>query len=379
MSGCMSNEPPVVRWKEKGEPREARWCSEADLPPPRTLLLADDRTTAEKALGTLRQGSYLLYGGDYLNARQLLAALGRRLAKKRRDQRPAPSPAEAFRRERGQRAEEHRLLTRLLVPLDAEYRVALRRGVDLRAACEPVWGPPDGRPVVASLRELQGMIGAAQWRERGLEVKGLPGRLHPHYGVFAPTRGEYPALLRKVPAPEGKRVFDVGTGTGVLGLLLLARGARDVVATDIDPRAVACARENAERMGFGARFTALQADLFPPGEADLIVCNAPWIPERPRTALDRAVYDAEGRFLRDFLAGARAHLAPGGEVWLILSDLAERLGLREEGELEKQIESAGLTVRWKQEVVPTHGKASDPEDPLHGARSGEVVRLWCLS
>ncbi len=347
---------------------------------------------------TIRQGKFLLYTGDFVNARQLLAALGRRLSKRATPRSgsggsPGPlTPAEAFRRERASRAEEHRILSRVLVPLDAEYRVALRRGIALRTACEPVWGPPPPEPsnpsepsepkaTVAPLRELLGMAGAAQWREKGLEVEGLPGRLHPHYGVFAPTRGEYPELLALAPPPEGKRVFDLGTGTGVLGFLLLARGAREVVATDVDPRAVACAKDNAERLGFSDRFTVHEADLFPPksAPADLIVSNPPWLPEQPRTALDRAVYDPDGAFLKGVLAGARAHLVEGGECWIILSDLAERLGLRPPGAFEALVREAGLEVKWTREVRPKHRRSSDPDDPLHAARSEEIVRLWCVA
>ena len=68
---------------------------------------ADDRTTADDALRRIRAGESLLYGGDFRNARQLLAALGRRLTP-----RPSPGtqPAEAFRKERHRRREAHLLL-----------------------------------------------------------------------------------------------------------------------------------------------------------------------------------------------------------------------------------------------------------------------------
>ncbi len=397
----MVDEPAVVTWRERsssGELHEkvATWRSESGLPPPsrESIATADDRTTADAAMRLLRQGKFLLYTGDFVNARQLLSALGRRLAKRGRvNPAAARSPAEIFRQERDLRAEEHRVLTRLLVPLDAEYRVALRRGIELRAACEPVWGPPPSSSfsssssevtalTVAPLRELLGMQGAAQWREKGIEIPGLPGRLHPHYGVFTPTRGEYPELLALAPAPTGKRVFDLGTGTGVLGFLMLARDAREVVATDVAPRAVACARDNAERLGFADRFTVYEADLFPPvkeAKADLIVCNPPWLPLQPRTLIDRAVYDAEGLFLKRLLEGARSHLTPGGECWIILSDLAERIGLRAAGEFEAMVRDAGLAVKWTREVQPKHKRSSDPDDPLHAARSSEIVRLWCVA
>lgn len=374
----MAAQAPTVRYVLGAAPHEARWQSEAGAPPPSRLFIGDDRLTADAALRKLRSGEHILYTGDFQNARQLLAALGRRLKKKERSA-PASSPLlERFRAHRRARAEEHALLNRLLVPLDANYAVALRRGPNVRDACEDVWGPPDARGTVVSLRELLGILGARQWREKGVEVPGLPGRIHAHYGVFTPTRGEYPQLLLRAPAPTGKRVFDVGTGTGVLGLLLLARGAQEVIATDQDPRAVACANENAQRLGFAGRFRAMEADLFPEGAADLIVFNPPWLPEPPKSRMDRAIYDPGGEVLRAFLQRAPTHLHPGGELWLLISDLAELLGLRARGELDALIERSGLTVAFTEQVRPAHSKSRDEADPLHEARASETTTLYCL-
>jgi hypothetical protein len=91
------------------------------------------------------------------------------------------------------------------------------------------------------------------------------------------------------------------------------------------------------------------------------------------------VYDEGSRMLRGFLGGLRAHLAPKGEGWLILSDLAEHLGLRSRDELLGWISEAGLQVLGRQDIKPRHGKASDDTDPLHDARAKEVTSLWCLA
>jgi len=82
--------------------------------------------------------------------------------------------------------------------------------------------------------------------------------------------------------------------------------------------------------------------------------------------------------LRAFLAGLAQHLAEGGEGWLILSDLAEHLGLRPRAQLLGWIEAAGLAVAGREDVRPVHPKASDPDDPLHAARALEVTSLWRL-
>ena len=82
--------------------------------------------------------------------------------------------------------------------------------------------------------------------------------------------------------------------------------------------------------------------------------------------------------LRGFLQGLRAHLAPQGEGWLILSDLAEHLGLRSREQLEAWIAEAGLKVAGKLDTQPRHGKAQDASDPLYSARSQETTSLWRL-
>lgn len=82
--------------------------------------------------------------------------------------------------------------------------------------------------------------------------------------------------------------------------------------------------------------------------------------------------------LRGFLSGLAAHLAPGGEGWLVLSDLAEHLGLRPREELLGWIAAAGLAVKDRLDIRPRHPKASDPSDPLAAARGREVTSLWRL-
>jgi len=350
------------------------WHSESAEPAPARLSTVDDRLNADTALKRVRRGEFLLYSGDFHNAKQLLGALGRRLTQAPR----ARSPLEAFRAERRARQLEHETLSRIVVALDREYRLGLARAPEVARACREVWGPPEADFTVVPLKQLLGMLGAAEWRRKGLAVPGLEGLLHPHYGVYLPTRTDYVELLLSLQPVKGKRVFDVGTGTGVLSFLLLQRGAASAVATDCDSRAVACARENAERLGLGQRFQVLEADLFPEGTADLVVCNPPWIPEPPKNRVDRAVFDEDSQFLRRFLEGLPAALAPGGEGLLILSDLAVLLGLRPPGWLEEQFSRNGLTVKWTRSTPARHSKARDSSDPLHAARSREVTTLYSL-
>jgi hypothetical protein len=375
---------PRLAWDEAGVPRSARWRSEAGVAPPPRVLPAHDTLKADEAIRLASEGTGLLWRSDFQNARHLLQAMARRLDRRARRPGIAPAtPLDAFHRHRQALGQRAAVMGKLLIELDGDYRVALPRAPDLREACRAAWGPGDGEPSVASLRELLGLVGANEWRKRGVEVPALgPGpenRIHPHYGVFSPVRGEYLDLLASAPLPTTELAFDIGTGTGVVAAILARRGVRRVLATDIDPRALACARENIARLGLQDRVEVVEADLFPPGRAPLVVCNPPWLPARPSAPVERAIYDEDSRMLRGFLGGLAAHLAPGGQGWLVMSDLAEHLGLRADGELAGLIERAGLRVAGRSQARPRHPKAADPGDALHAARSREVTSLWQLA
>ncbi|MBT2206943.1 class I SAM-dependent methyltransferase [Actinomadura sp. NEAU-AAG7] len=380
--GPTRTEEAVIGWRDAdGAERRVRWRSESGAPPPRRVVVADDETRAADAYRLACEGTALLWRGDFQNARQLLSALARRIDRPPRRQRrkgAEPSQVQAFHLYRQARAQRARTLGMLLIPFDPGHVVPLRRAPDVVQACTEAYGPCD-EPYVTSLRELLGLIGAHEWRRKGVPIPALDGdRIHPHYGVFSPVRGEYVDLVARAPLPGTALAFDIGTGTGVLAAVLGRRGIRKVIATDQDPRALACAQENLDRLDVSDRVEAVQADLFPDGRAGLIVCNPPWVPAKPTSPLEHAVYDPDSRMLRGFLRGLADHLEPGGEGWLILSDLAEHLGLRTRDELLGMIGTSGLEVAGRLDAAPAHPRAADPDDPLHAARSAEVTSLWRL-
>jgi len=269
-----------------------------------------------------------------------------------------------------------------LIPLNDDYSIPLPRAPDIRQACAEAYGPPTAASV-ASLRALLGVIGAHEWRMKGIAIPEAGGRIHPHFGVFAPIRREYVGLVSTTPLPaacvSSSVAFDIGTGTGVLAAVLARRGVERLVATDLDSRALACARENVRQLGLAERIDIVQADLFPEGRAALVVCNPPWVPARPSSPMENGIYDPDSRMLRGFLARLAEHLVPGGEGWLILSDLAEHLGLRTRAQLLEEFDAAGLRVLGRNDVQPRHPRAADKTDPLHVARAAEVTSLWRLA
>jgi methylase of polypeptide subunit release factors len=376
-----------IHWIEDGEERSARWRSESGWPAPKKLVLADDTMNADTAYRLALDGTGLLWRGDFQNARQLLQALVRRIEHKggrSKRAKAAARPAtltEQFHRHRLAQLQRARTLAMVLIPFDGDYTIPLRRAPDVVDACLEAYGPA-GEPFVASLRELLGVIGAHEWRRKGVFIPALDERIHPWYGVFSPVRGEYLELVAQAPLPAGAThgvAFDIGAGTGVLSAVLAHRGIKQVIATDLDERALGCARANIGRLGLDGQVEVLRADLFPEGRAKLVVCNPPWLPGKPSSSIEYAIYDPDSRMLRGFLAGLKDHLLEGGEGWLILSDLAEHLGLRSREQLLGWIGDAGLAVAGRHDIRPVHPKASDADDPLAAARTLELTSLWRLS
>lgn len=389
----------TVRWIEDGAERSALWRSESGARAPKRVAVADDRTTADAAYKLACEGTALLWRGDYHGARQLLAALARRVDRKQPKE--GATPPESFHLHRQARSRRARVLGMLLVPLESspggDWTVPLRRAPEVAAACAEAYGKPSAPLSLVSLREVQGVLGAHEWRRKGVPIDALGGeRVHPYYGVFSPVRGEYIDLVARAPLPEGTGgplvAFDIGTGTGVLAVVLARRagegasaGVGSVIATELGERALACARENVARLGAEDTVEVVQADLFPASEAgpadraDVVVCNPPWLPAKPTSVLEQAVYDPGSRMLRGFLDGLAARLAPGGEGWLILSDLAEHLGLRSREELLGWVRDAGLHVTDRLDARPRHARATDHSAPLHAARAAETTSLWRLT
>ena len=380
----------LLQWQEQEQPRSALWRSESSLPQPKRIEVADDTMPADTAFRHISEGASLLWRGDFQNARQLLLALSRRLEKKSTRRKASAAEAatfpHAFHLHRQTQAQRARMLSSILIELDEHWRCSLRRAPDWSLACTEAWGAfkPQGsaRAALVPLRDLLGVVGAHEWRKKGVTIPALNGAaIHAHYGVFSPVRGEYLDLVARAPIPVAgmQQAWDIGTGTGVLSALLLQRGVKSIVATDTSERALACAAENLQGLGYASKVDLQRQDLFAQGQAGLIVCNPPWLPGKATSLLDHAIYDEDSRMLRGFLQGLAAHLLPGGEGWLILSDLAEHLKLRTREQLLGWIEAAGLKVLARDDVRPQHGKSQDKEDPLYAARSAEVTSLWRLA
>jgi release factor glutamine methyltransferase len=123
---------------------------------------------------------------------------------------------------------------------------------------------------------------------------------------------------------SGKRVADVGTGSGILALAAVRAGAAQVTAVDVNPNAASTAAENARANGHGDRLMAVCSNLLsalaPVEMFDVIISSPPSFPGEPRDIADRAWH--AGPNYRDVIPlfdQARERLAPGGHVYFLVS------------------------------------------------------------
>ncbi len=350
---------------------------------PTAIMLIGEQIAADEAYKLIASGTFLAWQGDFYQAKQMLDALAKRFDKKiKKNKNPPQFPEDfhAFRMRQGLRSA---LLSRVLIPFNAGYEIPLKRAPNVCDAC--VWALGELKaPALLPLRDLQGIIGAFEWYQKGVFIKGLEARVHPHYGVFAPIRNDYLELVHRAQLPEALRknnvAFDIGCGTGVLAAMLAKRGVEKIIATDSESAAVLCAEENIHKLDLKAQIKIIQQDLFPVTEekASLIICNPPWLPGKAANALEAAIYDEKSAMLQRFILGAQHYLWQEGEVWLLISNLAEHLGLRKKDELLTLFARGNLQVLERLTIKATHPKVEDLKDPLYAARALEITSLWRL-
>lgn len=366
----------TITWSEHDESHTAAWYSESNQPQPKWIEVVGDETKANDAYRLASEGCGMVYRGDYQNAKQLLQALGRRIDKK--PLKKAASLLETFHQQRAKQIQRANILNRLLLVVEAGA-LPLRRAPAVQAVLEQAIGQPLPEKLMVSLRALLGMIGAYEWRKNGVAITALDANIHPYYGVYSPVRGEYLDLIAQAPLDNVKTAWDIGTGTGVIAAILAKRGVQHITATDNNVRAIACAQDNIQRLGFDKQVSLLQADMFPSaGKADLVVCNPPWLPAKANAPIEHAVYDPNSQMLQTYLQRVKPYLNAGGEAWLVMSNLADHIGLRQPDDLDSWIVQSGLAVIDKLETTPKHKKAQNQFDPLHEARVKEVTTLYRL-
>jgi len=174
--------------------------------------------------------------------------------------------------------------------------------------------------------------------------------------VFPPAGdGSFHRLIRDEVRPTD-RVLDMGTGSGI-GALLAASQSSEVVAVDINPRAVEAAAANAVRNGVAERITFLESDVFAAvdGAFDLLLFDPPFRWFKARDLLELGTADENYRALTTFMTRARQYLRPGGRILLhfgtsgdidYLYQLIDAAGLKKEVLATEQLTRDDLAVTY---------------------------------
>ncbi|MCO8124963.1 methyltransferase domain-containing protein [Stieleria sp. TO1_6] len=181
---------------------------------------------------------------------------------------------------------------------------------------------------------------------------------------------------------EGRKVLEIGTGTGLISLVCAGNGADAVVATDINPAAVANARYNAAMLELDSRLDVRQVDaqspdafsvIRPDERFDLILSNPPWEDGQIEKPADHAFYDPQFALMDSLLAGLPTHLNPGGRCLLAYGHVpaisrllkeAERMGYQTKVLDDRKLDELATNFLPGMLVEIRLGKNQIPSDPV---------------
>ncbi len=119
-----------------------------------------------------------------------------------------------------------------------------------------------------------------------------------------------------------KSVLEIGCGSGLLSIIAAKCGC-EVLAADINPKAVECANHNAELND--APIKTVESNLFDnvEGKFDLIIFNPPYLPEE-QNEINKTWAGGENlEIITNFLKGAKEHLESDGKILVAISSLSK--------------------------------------------------------
>lgn len=328
--------------------------------PSRARAVAPDEEP-ERIARSLRRGEQRLLSTDYAHAADALDALRDLLP-------PAPRTASYEARQSAEQRFREAAL-HLLVPV-RNHQLDLRGSEPIAMLAELY---PERTDFTLPFVRVQELYGASRSYVEGRHLAVLGRRLHPFYGTYLPTRTEHLELfatwLARYDGPK-VQATDVGTGSGVLALMLLRTGFSTVWATDLNPNAVESVRRERERLDPVPDLRPVCGDLLAEAPADeLIVFNPPWMQGAPGSLVDRALYYEDGLFER-FFDQLDARLGADGRAVIVFSNVLRLVQPDVPHPLDEELKRGRFVLEDKLQ------RRVKPTPPAR--RTKEKVELWVL-
>jgi release factor glutamine methyltransferase len=200
-----------------------------------------------------------------------------------------------------------------------------------------------------------------------VDLKNLKFLMQPN--VFCATYADGSTVLADVVEQEVQAediVLDMGTGSGAMAIIA-AENSNKVVAVDISPIAVDCARNNANINGVANRVEVRQGNLFDAVEAEerfsLIVFNPPFMDGSPTDWLEVAMYDPGYQTLKKFFKEFQKFLKPDGRLLIVFSEAGDIQLLEQlirDSEMKSEIVKSDLPREYGLKVLTY--KLSNPNN-----------------
>ena len=165
--------------------------------------------------------------------------------------------------------------------------------------------------------------------------------------VFSPKYFNDTELFAKnLPVKIEEEMLEIGPGTGIISITAIEKGARRVLAIDINPSAVENTRENIRKYNLGDKIEVRQGDVYselkPEEKFDTIFWNTPFglVEDEKIPDLEKAVYDPNYKSTEKFIKEAKQHLKEKGRLLIGFSSTLGKIDL-----IKQFTEEAGFDLK----------------------------------
>lgn len=309
----------------------------------------------------IRNHEQIIITDSYQTGAQALSLLEQSL--------PQPSQKSSYQERNEYEKKKRTILLRVLVPIE-NHELALE-GERYIGFLKELY--PDISSFTLPLLVVQELHNAWYRYSHGVHMPVLGHNIHPYWGTYAPTRTEHLELFGTW-LHQNKKAFqssiDVGTGSGILALMLRKAGIRRIHATDNNPNALESVRRECLRHEHPTPISLHSTDLLVGmPSCDLIVFNPPWIPGAVHDAFDAALYFDDDIFTR-FFDQAHALLPQHGSIVLLFSNIMTLLRPDIAHPIEEELKKGRFQCIQKLQ------RKIKPKDKTK--RTKEKVQVWEL-